>query len=668
MIRQAIGRHPVRAVYLAALAALGTAAVVTGVAAPGSQAAEVLRVLAVTASVPLAFVLVRRLWRRLTYRVGVRLLVSYVLIGLTPFALAACLALLLGYMLVGQYGTVSVRHRLALDRERFDEVARDALAALAREGPDAATARVRLAAAREASAPEWIVAEGARVWRSPGAARFSVPAWAPEGSWQGFVTLDESAWDAVIRRDGARTVALLRRADLAGARALGEGQWFDVRWFLARSAPGSTAAAGPNLVIERATPEHPEAVRVDGQAVPSDQLEPDWLERKPAGATRWARMQFLWLWLVESPRAWGDGVEEKARVVILIKVSVRSAIESFFGSSKSLGSEVATFFRVIGIVFGSLYLIAVGFAAVMILRVTRSTARLTRGARAVAAGDLDHRIRVKRHDQLGDLAVSFNSMAGSVRGMLAQVAEKERLAREMELAREIQESLLPPTEMTAGPLSVWAHFRPAAEVGGDYFDLFPLSGDRLVVAVGDVAGHGLHTGLLMAMVKSAVATLVQEGHTGTALIERLNRLLLAQPIRHRMVSLALAEIDVARGLVEITSAGHPPGMLLAVDGDVEEVLLSSLPLGHRWPEPPPSRTRQFAPGSRLLLYSDGVVEARTAGGAAFGYEALRAVLEAHREAPAATLIAAVLEALDRHLEGQPLADDLTLLLVERRGA
>jgi hypothetical protein len=65
----------------------------------------------------------------------------------------------------------------------------------------------------------------------------------------------------------------------------------------------------------------------------------------------------------------------------------------------------------------------------------------------------------------------------------SSIAEKERLAREVELAREIQESLLPPSELSAGPLSVWAHFRPAAEVGGDYFDLFSLAPGRLVVSI-----------------------------------------------------------------------------------------------------------------------------------------------------------------------------------------
>ena len=145
---------------------------------------------------------------------------------------------------------------------------------------------------------------------------------------------------------------------------------------------------------------------------------------------------------------------------------------------------------------------------------------------------------------------------------------------------------------------------------------------------------------------------------------RLNHLLLGQSLRQKMVSFALAEIDASTEVVEITSAGHPPGVLLAADGGVEEVLLSSLPLGHRWPDAPPRQLRPFPPGSRLLLYSDGLVEARNGGGEAFGYEALKSVLSKHREVPARGLLNALLAELDHHLSGQPLADDLTVLLIE----
>jgi sigma-B regulation protein RsbU (phosphoserine phosphatase) len=135
-----------------------------------------------------------------------------------------------------------------------------------------------------------------------------------------------------------------------------------------------------------------------------------------------------------------------------------------------------------------------------------------------------------------------------------------------------------------------------------------------------------------------------------------------------MASFALAEVDSEQGEVKIASAGHQPGVLLAADGGVEEVLLSSLPLGHRWPDPPPERKLRFAPGSRLLLYSDGLVEAHDAGGKPFGYEKLQELLLRYREADGPQMLAALLAELDRHVAGHPLGDDLTVVLVEYKPA
>ena len=659
------GRHPVRTGYLVILGAVALAALVVGLTARGSEAAQLLFVFTCLAALPLAFWAVRWVWRKLTYRVGVRLFISYLLIGLTPIALFACLALLVGYLLIGQYGTVTVRHRLALEGERFASVAADTLRELVGSGPESAVAHLRSSHEAQGLAAEWVVADGSREWRSPGAAGLPVPRWAPEGSWQGFVVAGGVAYDAVIRRGGARLVAVLLPMNLANARAFAKDQWFDLRWASSASGAGARKGGDVEVAIHKATPTAPTTLRVAGQVVPADQVEPGWITRKAEGPTRWQRLQFLWMWFAETPRLLQDGTVDTGRhLIVLIKVRVAGAVDDFFGSPKALGGEVATFFRVLGIVFGSIYLVAVAFAVVMILAVTRATARLTRGARTVARGDLEHRIPVKKRDQLGDLAVSFNAMTESVATMLVQVAEKERMAREMELAREIQSSLLPPSELSSGPLSVWAHFRPAAEVGCDYFDLFPLTPGHLSVTIGDVAGHGLPTGLLMAMVKSAVATLVEEGYHGGELLLRLNHHLLGQNLKQKMVSFALAEIDTERHEVKISSAGHQPGVVLAADGGVEEVLLSSLPLGHRWPDPPPTKTLPFGPGSRLVLYSDGLVEARSPEGVPFGHERLRDVLLANREVPARALVGTLLAELELHASGQPLDDDLTLLVVE----
>ncbi len=657
-------RRWLRTAYLALLAALALTAAIAQLAAPGGDLAGLAVVMAVLWSLPAVYLGVRRLWRALTYRVGVRLFISYLLVGLTPIALAACLALVVGYALVGQYAATRVRAEMENLDSTLGGVARAAAAELAAGRPAGAREAVENGgkALPDGMRLEWVLDAPSGRASSPDAASLPAPHWAPEGGWQGAVFDGRSGYLAAAARRGGSVAAVLLPLDLATARAFGRGRWYGVR-FVTRARASEPKG---NVVTIAGAPYGAAAVSVNGRPASAAEVEPAWLSgRSAAGATRWQRARLLWAWPVPDPRAFASGAELKgAMVLTVIKLAPSGALAELFAPQEGVGRGFKSMLGIVGIVFGSLYLVAVGFAAVMILRVTRAAARLSRGARAVAAGDLAYRIPVKRRDQLGDLAVSFNAMTESVRGMLGAVAEKERLAREMELAREIQESLLPPREMTSGPLALVAHFRPAAEVGGDYFDVLEVAPGRIVAAIGDVAGHGLPTGLLMAMVKSAVAALAGEGRRGRDLLERLNRLLLAQSLQQRMVSLALAEIDSAAARLEITSAGHPPGVLLASDGTTEEILLGSLPLGHRWPDPPPARTLAFAPGSRLLLYSDGLVEGRNAAGEPFGYEALHAVLSAQRDAPPRELLAALLEALDRHLAGEPLADDLTIVLVE----
>jgi serine phosphatase RsbU (regulator of sigma subunit) len=669
-IRRVWRRHPVGTGYVVAVGALAVAALVVGLAARGTAAAAIFLALTCLAALPLVLSSVRWTWRKLTYRVGVRLFISYLLIGLTPFALFACAALIAGYVLTGQYAAIRVRS--VMDRVGNAMAGRAAAAVREMTLGRVEHARELLGSGgggtEDGLCEEWILADGSREWCSPGAGALPVPSWVEEGTWHGDVLAGSSAFLAVVERRGARIAALLLPLDLANARAFPGESWFEVRFIAdAGSARGAGATQRTVTIGPPATGEATPGVRVDGRPVPATEVESGWLAARPRTGSLWQRARVVWIWLAGTPLELATGKPaEHALALTLIKLSPRGAIEDLLGTSEKVWGEVRTVAITMAGVFGGLYLIAAGFAFVMILRVTRATARLSRGARAVARGELDHRIPVRLHDQLGDLAVSFNAMAGSVRGMLAQVAEKERMAKEVELAREIQSSLLPPAQLSSGPLSVWAHFRPAAEVGGDYFDVFPIPPGNLLVAIGDVAGHGLPTGLLMAMVKSAVATLVEEGYRGVELLSRLNHLLLAQSLRQRMVSFALAEVDAPRREVKITSAGHQPGVLLAAAGPAQEVLLSSLPLGHRWPDAPPSRTLSFGPGGRLLLYSDGLVEARDADETPFGHERLREALEEHRADDGPELVRALLAELDRHLAGQPLADDLTIVLVEHR--
>ncbi len=624
-----------------------------------------------------AFLALRWLWRKATYRVGARLFWSYLLIGLVPFVLAALLSTAALYMLVGQYAAVRFGDTMERCDEALARIGDDAAQALAGRGPAAAVERleaVRLAPPAPLPRFEWSLADGGRA-RASAEGVPPPPAWTADGPWAGALAADGRVWQAYVRRSGARVVACLLPLDLATARRFSDTHWFEVRLAAGKvTRDGNGGDVAISLSDENAAPGDSAGARpgagitIGGEQPAEREVEPAWRGRSEPDGGWLGKAWVVWFRLGPRLTAWSDGREAaERRSVALVRASPLAAWRDFTSSQYEAGRGFLVALKVMLSLCAALYATAVGIAAVQILTITRSTARLTRGAREVARGNLDHRIPVKRRDQLGDLAVSFNRMTDSVRAMLAEVAAKEHLQRELELAREIQEGLLPPPAMRHGDLAVSAHYRPAAEVGGDYFDVFSVAPRRLILAIGDVAGHGVSTGLLMAMVKSAVATLVREGRTGVDLLQRVNALLLDNPRRHRTASILLAEIDTGgeHGSVRLASAGHPPAFVVAADGSVSEAMQSALPLGHPWPDPPGDLTLPFAPGSRLVVYSDGLVEAAGADGAPLGYDGLAAALRRHAALGASELLAALLAEFDRHLGERPLVDDLTVVIVER---
>ena len=237
-------RHPVRSGYVAVLGALVMAALVVSLAAPGSEAAQVLVVFAVVAAVPLAFSAMRSLWRMLTYRVGVRLFISYLLIGLTPFALFGGLALIVGYVLVGQYAATRVGNEM--ERLEAALATRAGLAAGELAGGRAAHARELLQGAEsgheQGLREEWLLADGASEWRSPGATGLPVPRWT-EGSWRGQVVHGGSAFLAGVERRGSAVAAVLVPMDIANADAFARGRWYEVRFVTQVKAAGGEPRA-----------------------------------------------------------------------------------------------------------------------------------------------------------------------------------------------------------------------------------------------------------------------------------------------------------------------------------------------------------------------------------------------------------------------------------------
>jgi serine phosphatase RsbU (regulator of sigma subunit) len=249
--------------------------------------------------------------------------------------------------------------------------------------------------------------------------------------------------------------------------------------------------------------------------------------------------------------------------------------------------------------------------------------------------------------------------------------ERLRMREEIEYARKIQLAMLP----QAAPEVAWIDFAgaslPATEVGGDYYDYFQLGPERLALVVGDVSGHGLASGLLLSGVRSCLYLLEEELEHPVQVLGRLHRMVRRTTDRRTFVTLLVAVLDGARGTLLLASAGHPPLLLWSArTRTLAEVGKGALPLG-TWLDPRyEEETVPVEAGDVLVLYSDGLLEARSHLGKEFGDDRLRRTVTravAGPAEPSARAIRdAVLEDLSNFKGDVEQADDITLVVVKVR--
>jgi len=244
--------------------------------------------------------------------------------------------------------------------------------------------------------------------------------------------------------------------------------------------------------------------------------------------------------------------------------------------------------------------------------------------------------------------------------------EQERLEREMHLAAEIQRQILPKgaPQVPGYQLAGWN--RPAREVGGDYYDMFPTGSGRMGLVVGDVSGKGIPAALMVSTLHSALRLLIDQTGIGPPLLEKLNKHILDSSMPNKFITMFLAELDPHTGHLLYANAGHNPGLLLRTDGRVEELGSGGVPLGILPGSRYQAREVVVGPGDLLCLYSDGITEAESVEEEEHGMERLCDVLRAHREDPAIqSVLEAIQESVETFTRGKPQGDDQTLLVLRR---
>jgi len=240
-----------------------------------------------------------------------------------------------------------------------------------------------------------------------------------------------------------------------------------------------------------------------------------------------------------------------------------------------------------------------------------------------------------------------------------------RLDDEQRLVGDLQRSLLPQAPPPLPKISIAIHYVPSARAGGDYYDFFPLTGDRTGFLIADVSGHGSPAAVVMAMLRVLL-------HTATAPLEPPERVLAGInarirefTLREQFVTACYSVLDATSASITYALAGHNPPLLVRARTGAIEMFEnpSGLPLGAFEGTVFTACTAQLEPGDTALFYTDGLTEAMNARGEMFGEERMRELLLRHRCESAERIRDVLLRAMHAHEAGAAQADDVTLIVV-----
>ncbi|HUB20466.1 MAG TPA: SpoIIE family protein phosphatase [Acidobacteriaceae bacterium] len=655
------------------------------------------------------------LWRfiflQLLWKVRNRLIVTYLLMGLTPVVLFVTLALILMYVFAGQFAifaatgvltdelanlasmnrSLSVHMEHVLDqnpRLRTVEVPPEATRPSQREYAGMTVAVYQDGKPVTLTPPEWES-------NHPPA----VPAWF-RGSFSGLTFNQGQLWLRAADEqtlNGHRTVVIssvpLEQENVeAIAQGLGRVTIYPgVSLGDLPAAPQPPEKSNFQYRVTKPSAQGPMHVEVNGQDLSQTR------QQAIVAGTLPPRLHFYdipvgFLAPLET-RDWSNG---KTLHIYADVTSRPSALyRRLFITSLSIGDIVREALIAIAIAFGVLELLAF-LAAVRLNRtITKSVHDLYEATLAIDGGNLGHRIKVKRRDQLGALSRSFNSMASSLARLLQEQREKERLQNELAIAQEVQANLFPRGRIALPMLELHGVCLPARTVSGDYYDFLLFGDTGLGIALGDISGKGISAALLMATLHSAVRAyrfageeLITEGSYALAnpgtratgedevecgelfeeparILSLLNRHLYRSTQPEKYATLFLSHYDgVTRRLV-YSNGGHLPPLLLRTNDTVTRLdrggSVVGLLDGLEWEQ----GTVHLSVGDILIAYSDGVTEPENDFGE-FGESQLLEVVRRHRHLSLEAISEQVIQTLRSWIGAQEQPDDVTLVLARQR--
>jgi serine phosphatase RsbU (regulator of sigma subunit) len=627
-------------------------------------------VLVVLAAPVFAVSAIRHLMRGLLWRVGSRLFVSYVLLVVPILFLAVVL-----YAGVWLVAAQVAAHRVEAALERREAALGKAARLLADQfasAGDPAARRALFEKEVRSLGPIGDVGCSYLPKDGPLESISGLPgppllprAWIPSGPSYVLSAIGSTRFLAAIERRPPGTLLLTLRTG-APFRAAFErelGMRIDIRRALPAGHDAGRSGGEMNVTVGRE--------RFD--LVPVEPGETATSAAPPAGSGPiFGRWVYYPVSLRVQPVDWESGAPlADERIVLLLGTSVATEAERLFGEvrvgkmairSADVAVEVMRF---LGSAAAVLFVLASVLAGLLVLRISRTTRRLSQGVAEIERGNFAHRVVLKGSDQLARLVRGFNEMASHLEASVSERVEKQALDRELQVARDLQRRLLPPSDFTYTGIEIAVDFHPAAAIGGDFYDLVAgAPPGRLTVVLADVSGHGLPTGIVMASAKASLTALLRSGANGEELLSRLDAEIARTTDSRTFVTMALLRFDLAARRLEYTNAGHvypyrvtPTATVAALPNPARPLGLG-LPVAFRIVEAP------LEEGDLWVLLSDGIVEATRPGSdEEFGFPRLETALAGAAGGTAAAARDRVLAAWRGFTGGDDPFDDRTLLVL-----
>ncbi|MDK9698531.1 MAG: SpoIIE family protein phosphatase [bacterium] len=350
--------------------------------------------------------------------------------------------------------------------------------------------------------------------------------------------------------------------------------------------------------------------------------------------------------------------------MLIIQLSAAGLLRMFDDAGNPFNTALLYFLGVLTIVLLLVILVAVNVGFQISQLIASGADQLIEGTLALRRGELSHRIPVESRDELGEVAFSFNLMATEITRMMSDIRTKERLERDLQIARSIQINLLPKEPPVLPGWEIVARSDFAQDVGGDFYDYFRLSDNCFGMSLGDVSGKGIPAALLMSNVQASMRMLSSTEAAPEIVLARLNNMIFESTSAELFITMFYMRLDWKTGEIFYVNAGHDYPLLVSATG-IEQLKTGGMVIGAFQNAEYTCGRAVLNPGESLVIYSDGIPEAMATDGTPFGEERLRETVLRYRTAHAEIGITAIEEAVNTFAGEEPPSDDRTMLWIRR---